>query len=475
MPTQRCHQPAPVPATLQAHACLVLHAAQAPPSVQVAHAWPTSSLQFQLPPSSSLQHEVFNLQGAPTSSLRVPASCILRPVYAVNGTAQVRIQMPPKLKTMVTEPLRVGPFTAVANDASKQRAAFPLLTAPADRESCAALKKHYGYFRARTLKMPELEASGTSQQATGSSFSLLLSLAQTGPGLYTWLWLWCGQAPLCVLDRSCRLLCALNDSDIGPWRMLGRCVFGGLEHGLGNFDSDAVLGWRSRYQMFRAQCSRFSSFLERNGQRTKIITSPNESSWGRLAASTSLQRRIHANEVIDLGFDFCRERMETVSTGVYLEIEVLQNPDNLGLSLVLVGHSPLNSLTFCPEFGYVDLEWRTGPHQCQGFRILVLPYIPGAELGERFLGRLGVFLRSDSVAFYRRSSSAMSGQWETSGFFSFADCGWNSEHKVRACIAFRDEGTYSIRQTRLSWHPPISVETKEAPSCSTWQPHVWEV
>merc|ERR1712125_17543 len=117
--------------------------------------------------------------------------------------------------------------------------------------------------------------------------------------------------------------------------------------------------------------------------------------------------------------------------GVYVEVEVGANADNLSLAVVDFEGGGRSSVTFSPETGAVlrECKVRELPRAIEGTYIHLLPAAPP---GRRFEGTMGVFFRGGNLAFYRRwtgadpapvnedgsasDSSATSGPWETTGF-----------------------------------------------------------
>ena len=104
---------------------------------------------------------------------------------------------------------------------------------------------------------------------------------------------------------------------------------------------------------------------------------------------------------------YCRCRLRTdlllqrPQEGVYVEVEVLANADNLSIAVVDFDGLGNSSLTFSPEFGSVLCERKVGemPGDVEGTYITLLP---AATSGRNFEGTLGFYLRGGHIAFFRR-------------------------------------------------------------------------
>lgn len=258
---------------------------------------------------------------------------------------------------------------------------------------------------------------------------------------------------LCRADAACRQLRSLNRASSGPWRALGARAFGGLELEGEGFD---VEGGRKRLCMdWKGRCRRFSS-------EVPAFRPP--------FGGASITQVRHADEVA-----YCRCRLRSdLAPGVYLEVEVVANPDNLSLAVVDFEAGGRSSVTFSPDTGAVIRERKVqeAPRRVEGSYIHPLPATP---LGQRFEGCVGVYLRSGSLAFFRRCAFSgedvlRKGAWECTGFI--ADLNW-VEGRLTPCIAFRDEGDYHVRISHVGPDPP--QEPCKAKACAAaWSSLDWE-
>merc|ERR1712146_705712 len=128
--------------------------------------------------------------------------------------------------------------------------------------------------------------------------------------------------------------------------------------------------------------------------------------------------------------------------GVYLEVEVVLNPDNLSMAVVDFEAGGCSSITFSPDTGAVirERKVREAPRKVEGAYIQPLPTVLP---GRRFHGLMGLYLHRGRLAFFRKcvsglmetqdtftatlervfnGASAQLGPWETTGFIS--DLSW---------------------------------------------------
>jgi len=298
-----------------------------------------------------------------------------------------------------------------------------------------------------------------------------LRLANLADGPYFILAQWLDAGTLCSTDATCRRLLALNSAHIGPWRALGARLFRGLElQDEGLFEPDEGkdqegkkllrIHWKGRYQRFRSLLSTFAAPF--NGSEITRVEDPDEVAY--------FQCNLRTDVIADS------------SAGIYLEVEVLQNPDNLSMAVVDFEAGGCSSLTFSPDTGAVIQERKLveSPRKVEGAYIQPLPMLLS---GERFLGFLGLYLRGSHVAFFRKAYVSVPGRhgiekttgpWETTGFIS--NLAWASEQQLTPCLAFRNEGTYQVRITRISGQPPIIPDALKSPPPSDlrWSGLEWE-
>eukprot|EP00747_Dinoflagellata_sp_TGD_P169076 gnl/TRDRNA2_/TRDRNA2_197041_c0_seq1.p1 gnl/TRDRNA2_/TRDRNA2_197041_c0~~gnl/TRDRNA2_/TRDRNA2_197041_c0_seq1.p1 ORF type:complete len:405 (-),score=49.99 gnl/TRDRNA2_/TRDRNA2_197041_c0_seq1:169-1383(-) len=337
-------------------------------------------------------------------------------------------------------------------------------------------------------------------------------LAELAEGPYFVLALMLDATSLCAADSTCRLLMTLNRAHIGPWRALGARAFHGLElERDGIFESgerdDAECGrklarmdWKGRYRRFRADVPTFSAPF--GGPEISSVAHPDEVAYLRCRLCS----------------DILGETSEDAA-GVYLEVEVLVNPDNLSMAVVDFEARGCSSVTFSPDTGAVirERKVRETPRKVEGAYIQPLPAVPP---GRRFLGRMGLYLQRGRLAFFRKctevaeDSSAASaensatasaqvaegsaagavssgtsadgsagaaivpkldGPWESTGFVS--DLRWAEGRRLTPCLAFRDEGAYRVRVVSVGNVPPVPPD-QWGPKTATdadWSGFDWEV
>lgn len=254
---------------------------------------------------------------------------------------------------------------------------------------------------------------------------------------------------LCRLDSTSRTLNAMNRSHVGPWRALGWRAFEGLElERHGTFEQpmtgakkcrgkSARIDWKSRYRLFRKEVPRFCSPFE-SGEITEA---------GRPDEVAYFQCRLRT-DILE----------ETTSAGVYLEVEVLKNPDNLSMAVVDFEAGGCSSVTFSPNTGAVirERKVREVPRKVEGAYVQPLSMVPS---GRRFHGLIGLYLQSGRLAFYRRcdpepeeENYGMPGQWECTG--PVCDLEWAEGRCLTPCLALRDAGEYNVRIVKVCSEPP---------------------
>jgi len=305
---------------------------------------------------------------------------------------------------------------------------------------------------------------GASSSAAGGGTSLLSALAD-GPYLTVAGFLSAGD--LCRVDACCRLASALNGLASGPWQGLGDRAFRGVELSCGNgvflsYGEDApavgtggcvipasASSWKRRFQRFRREVSTFSPPF--GGALIDRVEHPDE------VAYCSCRLRTDLLAVVSKAYG---------AGGVYFEVEVLANADNLSLAAVDFEGGGRSSLTFSPETGAVlrERKVRELPRAIEGTYIHLLPAAPA---GRRFEGSIGLYFHGGHIAFFRRWASstlaeredsanpdqpesgagASPGAWETTGFCT--DLTWAEGCRLSLCLAFRDEGAYRVRVTRI--------------------------
>lgn len=271
---------------------------------------------------------------------------------------------------------------------------------------------------------------------------------------------------LCLLDATNRTVNEMNRSHVGPWRGVGCRRYEGLElerHGTFEQpaqDSKASRGkslkidWKGRFMLFRKEVPLFCAPFD-GGEITKA-TRPDEVAYFQ-----------------------CRLRTDMLDSdqGVYLEVEVLANPDNLSMAVVDFEAGGCSSVTFSPNTGAVirERKVREAPRKVEGAYVQPLAMVPA---GKRFHGNMGIYLRGGKLAFFRRCDPAPGedgygepGPWETTGFVS--DLLWAEGRRLTPCLALRDAGSYRVRIVRVCTEPP-QMPQETSGEMAVWSDLDWE-
>jgi hypothetical protein len=237
--------------------------------------------------------------------------------------------------------------------------------------------------------------------------------------------------------------------------------------------------WKGRYKLFYTEAPTFSAPF--NGREITAVEHPDEVAYCR-----------------------CRLRTDLLSArsdrGIYVEVEIRANADNLSLAVVDFEGGGRSSVTFSPETGAVlrERKVRESPRAIEGTYIHLLPAAPP---GHRFEGVMGLYLRNGHLAFFRRwfvhpgasalttaddvvagdaadrgvavdiasavspgsqSSAAQVAEpsWETTGFCT--DLRWAQGQRLSLCLAFRDDGQYNVRIARVGRTPPVVPHRSDA-------------
>lgn len=276
---------------------------------------------------------------------------------------------------------------------------------------------------------------------------------------------------LCQLDACCRLARALSQSHLGPWRVLGARAFHGVELETdGVFEPPqlqaggqrvpvrgsklACLDWKGRYWRFQQELPTFRPPFV--GQAISSVKNPDEVAYCRCMLRADLLAK-------------------GSNCGVFIEIEVVSNPDNLSLAVVDFEAGGHSSVTFSPDTGAVIRERKVqeSPRKVEGAYIQPL----AATLpGRRFEGSVGLYLYSGHLAFLRRCAAEPGeerGAWESTGFVT--DLSWAEGRCLTPCLAFRDEGAYEVNIVRVATKPPIDLDnTAVACDEARWSGLDWE-
>lgn len=259
-------------------------------------------------------------------------------------------------------------------------------------------------------------------------------------------------------DGTCRFLRRLNNVMNGPWHKIGEKAFFGMEIDEGGFSLFEACGadsWKARCEKFRRITPTFSPPF--SGSQIAQVDSPDEVAYCR-----------------------CRLRSDILAKnpdiGVYVEVEVRANADNLSLAVVDFENGGRSSVTFSPETGAVlrERKVRESPRAIEGTYIHLLPPAPQ---GRRFEGAMGLYLQGGQLAFFRQwknggNEDAEGGRfprWETTGFCT--DLRWAQGPRLSLCLAFRDTGAYQALITQVNNTPPI----QPSPSAEAYKESKWSL
>jgi len=311
-------------------------------------------------------------------------------------------------------------------------------------------------------------------------------------------------ADLCRTDASCRLLRNLNNLAQGPWQTLGERAFRGMELDIGgsfqSFERSSQPATVScspkiRYEYFHREVATFSPPF--SGSEISNVEHPDEVSYCRCRLRTDLLAQVDSSE--------------TEGRGIYVEVDVMTNADNLSLAVVDFEGGGRSSVTFSPETGAVlrERKVRESPRAIEGTYMHLLP---AASPGRRFEGTMGLYLCDGHLAFFRRwrtvsepegegnlagegrtagatapapapsaapsrpaaAVAAATGDapmakplWENTGFCT--DLRWAQGPRLSICLAFRDDGVYRVRIARVCRTPPtLPKRSQEAYQENKW-------
>jgi len=274
---------------------------------------------------------------------------------------------------------------------------------------------------------------------------------------------------LVAVDSACRPLRELNRAHGGGWCTLGALNFYGLElDGEGAFypvrpeagwRQPLGLDWKGRHELFYTGLQTFRAPF--NAKEITEVQQADEIAYSRCKLNTDL---LSVN----------------VSVGVYLEVEVLANPDNVSLAVVNFDAGGCSSVTFSPDTGAVIRERKVceEPRKVQGAYIQPLTTITH---GQGFEGCIGLYLHKGQLAFFRRhvtpatedGGEPVTGPWESTGFIT--DLAWAEGKQLTPCLAFRDEGAYRVKLAYIHSEPPIVPQrTIMAYDESSWSDLNWD-
>lgn len=250
-------------------------------------------------------------------------------------------------------------------------------------------------------------------------------------------------------DATCKLFKKMNAS---LWEAMGKRVFRGVElPDIGLFEDPSCndgehqrrkrlcVDWRSRFQRFSTLVHEFRH------------------PFGPVICNVE-----HPDEV---AYGLCYLRHDILSQiperGIYFEVYVSNNADNISLSVVDFDDGGKSSVTFGPMTGAVLRETKVleQPGVVQGAYIQ-----PLTKRQEKFMGRMGIYIKSGEIAFFRQVKDE---PWETTGFI--ADLSWAEGSRLTPCLAFRDGGAYKVSVTKVGPTPPIAAKRDD----DAFKPSSW--
>jgi hypothetical protein len=223
--------------------------------------------------------------------------------------------------------------------------------------------------------------------------------------------------------------------------------------------------WKSRYLHFRTKLTTFRvDTLDVPGFQTK----------------SNEQQEITQVEHPDMvAYCRCKVRGDALTggsgCGVYIELRVLSNPDNLSVAVVDFDAGGQSSMTFSPDTGAVIRERKVceEPRRVEGSYLQRLNQLPS---GKRFRGSVGIYIFSGHIAFFRRCESDGVGSppssWESTGFVS--DLSWVDGQCLTPCVAFRDEGEYHVRLDDVGSTPPVKTSVPSTYADDAWSLLEWD-
>lgn len=301
---------------------------------------------------------------------------------------------------------------------------------------------------------------------------------------------------LCQVDASCKQLKVLN-SMLGLWRSLGAWKYSGIELDReGRFEQTAPrpatplrslqlagdcdlqcatleVDWKKRFGQFKRSTLEFRSPYQ--GNNITQVKSPDEVIYCRCKLRTDTCRAQSQPKSLEVP---ALNGSRKSSRGVYLEVDVLGNVDNLSLVLVDFDSGERSSVTFSPDTGAVIRESKT---QEEPQRVIGAYIQPLTSNKARFIGKMGLFMQDGNIAFFRKydkpepqeNGEPRVSRWETTGFIM--DIDWAEGRKLTPCLAFRDQGSYNVRLAKLGSEPPIwPKKMRGAYNPMTWTALNWD-
>lgn len=207
--------------------------------------------------------------------------------------------------------------------------------------------------------------------------------------------------------------------------------------------------WKTRCVQFAKSLTQFRSPYE--GTEVLSVTTPDAVAYFKATFNT--------------------EQLKSHPDGVYIEVVVTTNADNISFALVDFDSGGKSSVSFSPDTGAVIKETKICeyPRKVRGAYTQTIGPTEG-----RFEGFMGMYLKGGLLAFYRKVEPLRSGtakaQWETTGFV--IDASWAHGGRLTPCLAFRDEGNYKVRIAQCSDKPPF--EPPDLLSVAKWTTLDWD-
>lgn len=242
-------------------------------------------------------------------------------------------------------------------------------------------------------------------------------------------------------DATCKLFKQMNAS---LWQAMGRSEFYGLElpdHGVfkeqqQNDEAEQqrrkhlCVDWRRRFQSFWLLVREFRKPF---GTRICTVENPDEVAYFLCYLRRDILTAVHPTRHSDLG--------------IYFEIDVSDNADNISFGIISDDDGGKTSLTFGPMTGAVLRESLKEQGIVQGAYIQPLSKMPPPA---KFMGRMGAYIKGGELAFFRKVKDQ---RWETTGFV--ADLSWAEGKRLTPCLAFRNPGLYNVSVTHVGPTPPV--------------------
>jgi len=299
-------------------------------------------------------------------------------------------------------------------------------------------------------------------------------------------------------DMTCKMFRSLNKK-LGIWRLLGTRRFAGIEiDDRGIFEEPTHPVQKYFRPTITTNVStkptplgvRRNGHGLRGGHRMNTISTTVPSKYKELREANWKLRYAHfARDVYqfrapfdgknistvtapdEVAYTKCRFRADILTTqpsiSIYLEVEVQANADNLSLAIVDFDEGGKSSVTFSPDTGAVIKETKIqeAPRRVKG--AYIQPVKPNFT---KFEGKVGIYVKNGQIAFFRQYAKQ---KWETTGFC--VDFSWARGHRLTPCLAFRDEGTYMTKVTKVSHTPPFEPRSsQDAFDKQRWKELNWE-